>query len=115
MIKVSAQVTKFTLLFNGSPVTSMQVGKSYDLLFNLTDNGNVNETVYGALEVLMNGTPVQPEVIAQVSLAPGQSVQVGTLFTPTAPGNYTIVFIPFQNNILSIPYNQGLTVTVSAS
>ncbi|QKQ99441.1 hypothetical protein GWK48_02675 [Metallosphaera tengchongensis] len=115
VIKVSVLVSHFTLTYNGTPTTSMMVGKTYSILFNVTDNGNVNETVYGTLEVLLNGTPVQPEVIAVVTLAPGQSTQVGALFTPTMPGNYTIVFIPFQNNLLSIPYNQGLTEVVSAS
>ncbi|WP_409366455.1 S-layer protein SlaA [Metallosphaera sp. D4-4] len=115
VIKLSVLVSHFTILSNGTPVTSMHVGKSYSLLFNVTNNGNVNETIYGTLEVLLNGTPVQPEIVAQITLAPGQSTQIGTLFTPTMAGNYTITFIPFQNNLLSIPYNQGLTEVVTAS
>ncbi|MEM3355172.1 MAG: S-layer protein SlaA [Metallosphaera sp.] len=115
VIKLSVLVSHFTILSNGTPVTGMQVGKSYSLLFNVTNNGNVNETIYGTLEVLLNGTPVQPEIVAQITLAPGQSTQIGTLFTPTMPGSYTITFIPFQNNLLSIPYNQGLTEVVTAS
>ncbi|MCG3109977.1 hypothetical protein L3N51_02274 [Metallosphaera sp. J1] len=115
VIKLSVLVSHFTILSNGTPVTSMQVGKSYSLLFNVTNNGNVNETIYGTVEVLLNNTPVQPETIAQISLAPGQSTQLGILFTPTMPGNYTITFIPFQNNLLSIPYNPGLTEVVTAS
>jgi hypothetical protein len=116
VIKTSVLVNQFTIIGpNGTPVTSMVVGQTYNVLFNITDNGNVNETIYATLQVLQNNTPVQAESIVVVNLVPGQSTQVGLRFTPTMSGNYTFVLIPFSNPELSIPYNPGLTEVVTAS
>jgi len=116
VIKTSVLVNHFTIIGpNGTPVTSMVVGQTYNVLFNITDNGNVNETIYATLQVLQNNTPVQAESIVVVNLVPGQSTQVGLRFTPTMSGNYTFVLIPFSNPELSIPYNPGLTEVVTAS
>jgi len=116
VIKTSVLVNHFTIIGpNGTPVTSMVAGQTYNVLFNITDNGNVNETIYATLQVLQNNTPVQAESIVVVNLVPGQSTQVGLRFTPTMSGNYTFVLIPFSNPELSIPYNSGLTEAVTAS
>jgi hypothetical protein len=116
VIKTSVLVNQFTIIGpNGTPVTSMVVGQTYNVLFNITDNGNVNETMYATLQVLQNNTPVQAESIVVVNLVPGQITQVGLRYTPPVSGNYTFVLIPFSNPELSIPYNPGLTEVVTAS
>ncbi|MEM3830090.1 MAG: S-layer protein SlaA, partial [Conexivisphaerales archaeon] len=112
----NVSVSKIGLtLSNGTPVTSMKVGTAYHIYVNIPNSGNVNETIYGVLEIYINGIAAQLPVISIVTLSPGQSFQVGTLFTPTMPGNYTVTFIPYENVGLSIPYTQSVTTIIEAS
>ncbi|AEB94537.1 conserved hypothetical protein [Metallosphaera cuprina Ar-4] len=116
ILHLNVSVSKIGLtLSNGTPVTSMKVGTPYHIYVNITNTGNVNETIYGVLEIYINGSAAQLPVISTVTLSPGQSFQVGTLFTPTMPGNYTVTFVPYENVGLSVPYTQSVTTIIEAS
>ncbi|MEM0289972.1 MAG: S-layer protein SlaA, partial [Metallosphaera sp.] len=116
ILHLNVSVSKIGLtLSNGTPVTSMKVGTPYHIYVNITNTGNVNETIYGVLEIYINGSAAQLPVISTVTLTPGQSFQVGTLFTPTMPGNYTVTFVPYENVGLSVPYTQSVTTIIEAS
>ncbi|MEM3348079.1 MAG: S-layer protein SlaA, partial [Metallosphaera sp.] len=116
ILHLNVSVSKIGLtLSNGTPVTSMKVGTPYHIYVNITNSGNVNETIYGVLEIYINGSAAQLPVISTVTLSPGQSFQVGTLFTPTMPGNYTVTFVPYENVGLSVPYTQSVTTIIEAS
>ncbi|BDC19521.1 S-layer protein SlaA [Acidianus sp. HS-5] len=114
-------VTGFTAIYTttGKPVSlsDLTAGQTYELFFNLTNEGTVTTTVYAVVEITVNTTTVlQPEIFVE-SITPGQTVTFGPEWTPAMPGMYNITILLFSNPQLTIPYVPGkyvYTATVSS-
>jgi hypothetical protein len=114
-------VTGFAIISvaTGKPVepTNLTAGQTYELFFNLTNEGTVKTTVYAVVEIKLNTTVVlSPEVFVE-TISPGQTVTFGPEWTPTMAGSYNVSIVLFSNPQLTIPYVPGkyvYTVEVSS-
>ncbi|MDT7901741.1 MAG: S-layer protein SlaA [Acidianus sp.] len=120
-IIVKPMVTGFAIISvaTGKPVepTNLTAGQTYELFFNLTNEGTVKITVYAVVEIKLNTTVVLPPEVFVETISPGQTVTFGPEWTPTMAGSYNVSIVLFSNPQLTIPYVPGkyvFTVEVSS-
>ncbi|EZQ04941.1 hypothetical protein CM19_07825 [Candidatus Acidianus copahuensis] len=110
-IILKPEVTALTVInvSTGKPVSlsNLMTGKTYELLFNMTNVGTVTSTVYAVVEVTVNTSVVLPPEVFVESIAPGTTVTFGPEWTPTMAGSYNVTILLFSNPSLTVPYVPG--------
>jgi len=88
----------------GAAVTQLTANQSYDLLFTVKNTGDVNATVWFAVEVHVGTTVVTPILIGQTVVPAGSTYTEGLVWTPSMPGTYNVTMFLARNANLTIPY-----------